>query len=322
MKGPKISVVVPTRNRWRDLKRCLDSLMRQSLRDVEVIVIDNGSTDDTPKLLKSYPVRVVRDETENLAHLFNVGWRKASADIVAYINDDAEAHPFWLENIIKAFDESDDVGAVGGPTIATRKQEILSLHETARSSRLLGIIAKIYETVVLEGKLFDVGVLCESGAYSVGGSLSWSAKLDRPFSVDLLTITNMAARKTAIGSVGGFDEGFRFWHIDGDFFVRLKGAGYKLIFDPKVVVWHHLSQVGATRRAYHIGRGTAHFLLKSIRPSSFGGWLRYMLNMAFFNFYWLHKAWTCNDAGLLGGIVGFANGIRDHFRRRGEGEDR
>ncbi|MFQ6085405.1 MAG: glycosyltransferase family 2 protein [Candidatus Bathyarchaeia archaeon] len=310
----KVSVVIPTYNRCRDLERCLESLRRQTFTDFETVVIDNGSTDGTPNLLTRYPVKVIRDETKNLAHLFNLGWRETTSEVVVYINDDAEAHPDWLENVVKTFESFEDAAVVGGPTIATRNQEILSLHQRATSSKLLGLLAMIYDSVVLEGRLLDIGVLCESGAYSIGGSLALSAELSHPIHVDVLTITNMAVRRQVLASLGGFDENFRFWHIDGDFFVRLKRAGLKAIFNPKVVVWHHVSPVGATRSAYVMARGTAYFLLKSVRPRSTGGWLRYLLNVMYFNFYWLYKVWATNDVGFLRGIPGFVEGVRHYLR--------
>src|SRR3972149_2762699 len=94
---PLISIIVPTYNRCKELKRCLDSLLSQTLRDFEIIVIDNGSTDGTSKLLRNYPVEIITDFTRNIAYLFNLGWRTASADIIAFINDDAEAVIDWLE---------------------------------------------------------------------------------------------------------------------------------------------------------------------------------------------------------------------------------
>src|SRR4030042_7145277 len=242
---PLVSIVVPTYNRCKDLKRCLDSLLLQTIRDFEIIVLDNGSTDGTPIMLRTYPVKVITDFTRNLTYLFNLGWHEASASIVAYINDDAVAVPDWLENTLKTFKEFEDAGIIGGPTVATHKQEIQATYETAYHSKLLKTFAKIYNVVVLQGKLFDVGVLSDSGAYSIGASLPKSTKLTRPIYVDMLSITGMAVKKEVIRKLGGFDENFLFNHIDGDFFIRARKNGYKLVFNPKILVCfffiHHRS---------------------------------------------------------------------------------
>ena len=117
-KNPLISIIIPTYNRSKDLKLCLDSLMKQTFTDFEIVVVDNGSTDDTCLILKDCNAKVIRDETKNLAYLFNLGTRNVSGDILAYINDDAEADPHWLENIVKSFEKFKNASMVGGPTIA------------------------------------------------------------------------------------------------------------------------------------------------------------------------------------------------------------
>ncbi len=134
----RVTVVVPTFNRCSDLARCLNSLIRQTFANFEILVIDNGSTDDTPKLLLKYPVRVIQDLTRNLTHVFNTGWRSSSGQIVAWINDDAEACPSWIESIIHEFDKHPEASAIGGPTLAMRKQAINELHEISRRLRNLG----------------------------------------------------------------------------------------------------------------------------------------------------------------------------------------
>ena len=309
---PLISIIVPTYNRCKELKRCLDSLLSQTLRDFEIIVIDNGSTDSTPKLLRNYPVKGITDSTRNIAYLFNLGWLEASASIIAYINDDTEAVPDWLENILKTFKEFEDASIIGGPTVATHKQEIQTTYETAYHSKLLNTFAKIYNVVVLQGKLFDVGVLSDSGAYSIGASLPKSTKLARPIYVDMLSITGMAVKKEVIHKLGGFDENFLFNHIDGDFFIRARKNGYKLVFNPKVMVWHHVNPRGPVRVAHNMGKDFAYFYLKDIRPKTMQGWLRFVLNIFIFNVYWVYKAFQLREVAPLKGITGFLSSILDY----------
>jgi len=240
--------------------------------------------------------------------LFNLGWREASSDLVAYINDDAEADPRWLETIVQTFKE-EDADVIGGPTIATRKQEMLSLCESAGRSVLMDLLSRIYHVVVAENKFFDIGALCQSGAYSIGGSLPESAKLRHSIHVDLLTITNMAIRKSVIHEIGGFDEGFLFTHADGDLFIRLKRSHRKLVFNPKVVVWHHVNPQGATRVSHFLGRDQGYFYAKDIRPKDLQGRLRFMLNVFYFIMYWLYVAFRAKSVSPLRGISGFISGI-------------
>jgi len=316
----KLSVIIPTYNRAEDLERCLVSLANQTYKDFETIVVDNGSTDETPEILKKYPVRVVNDAAKNVTHLFNAGWQNSGAEIIVFINDDAEAVPAWLENLLGTFERFKDAGAVGGPTILPEEvlnnQEMLRLHQSAKKNFLLKGPAWIYENLILEGKYSEVGALCESGAYSVGGSLLACTKLKEPFPVDLLSITNCAIKRSVLKELNGLDENFRFTHGDGDLFIRIKRAGYKLIFEPKAIVWHHVNPIGDTRGAFWRGRDQAYFLLKNIRPKSLTGWFKYFLNIIFFNIYWVYKAIESRDANFLKGISGFLKGISDYCKAK------
>jgi GT2 family glycosyltransferase len=320
---PAITVVVPTvlaptpfYNRSEDLKRCLEALRRQTFKDFEVLIVDNSPihTNVSVPCKTGLLIRVTKNPTRNLTRSFNLGWRDALAEVIAYINDDAEAEPTWLENIITTFKELDRASFVGGPTISTRVQEMLSLHMAAKRSILLKLFGRIYEKIALQGRLFDIGALCESGAYSIGGSLPFSANLEEPVEVDFLTITNMAVRKEVLENLGGFDENFSFTHADGDLFIRARKAGYKLIFNSKVVVWHHVNPSGSTRSAYYQGRDFAYFYFKSIRPRSFHGRLGYMLNILYFNAYWLYKALKSGNPSFLKGIRGFIDGFSHYLK--------
>ena len=323
-----VTVVIPTYNRCNDLKRCLDSLMQQTYKDFEILVIDNKSTDDTQNLLKNYPVKVLRNGTKNVMHLFNLGWQKSQSEIIVYTNDDTKAEPFWIESIVKTFQECEEAGAVGGPTMPPKDMmnnlEMLSLHEKAKHSKLLKIPVFIYEKIILENKYYDIGVLCESGAFSVGGALIESTKIDHIIEVDFLTITNLGIKRSVLKKLGGIDENFRFNHGDGDLFIRMKKAGYKLLFNPKVIVWHYVNPQGPVRGAYWRGRDYAYFYLKSIRPNikSMSSLFRFLLNIIYFNVYWIFKLIQEKKLEYLYGITGFIQGCWQYRKTKiKEGEE-
>lgn len=313
-KNVTVTVVVPTFNRCEDLRRCLNSLVQQTYAEVEILVIDNGSTDDTPALLSKYPVRVVEDLTRNLTHVFNTGWRNSSGQVIAWINDDAEATPTWIENIVREFENHPNASAVGGPTLATRKQTIHGLHERSRKSLFLVPFGRVYEIVIAENGLFEIGRLFRSGAYSIGGSLPLSTELKEPVVVDLLTITNMAIKKETLQKLGGFDESFLFNHADGDLFVRMKKNGLVLLFSPKVVVFHHVNPTGAVRNARNLGRDQAYFYMKDIIQGKLQDAFRVLLNSLYFNSYWVYESIRRGNPRALNGILGFALGIHAYYR--------
>ena len=308
MSALKVSVIIPTLNRVNDLQRCLDSLMTQTVKPDEICVFDNGSTDGTLDLLLRYPVKVLSVPSVALSRLFNLGWQSTQAEFVAYLNDDAEVVPEWLERIEQAFDEFPQAAVVGGPTIAMRDQEIYSMYQTLMHSHWFVWLAKFYNSFIHQGQLFDVGAYSESGAYSIGGSLRECLKEENPYPVTLLSITNMVIRQSALKNVGGFDESFRYAHIDGDLFLRLGKAGYILIFNPKAVVWHYVNPTGLTRSAYVLGRDLANLYRKHLPPHSVIGWLRFIVNVAFVNAFWVYKALVLRQPRVLMGIWGFVVG--------------
>ena len=311
----KVSVVIPTYNRANDLERCLNALSKQTNKNFETVIVDNGCTDRTASMLQKYQVKIVKDLARNVTHLFNVGWHNSELDIIAFTNDDAEPDKDWLQNIVDTFQAYANAGAVGGPTVlpenSLNNQEMLRLHTKSGKSLLLRIPAWVYENVVLEGRHLQIGVLCESGGYSVGGSLYESSKLDKPITVDLLSITNVAIKRGVLEKVNGLDENFRFTHGDGDLFIRIRNLGYKLIFNPKVFVWHHVNPAGDTRAAFWRGRDHAYFLCKCIKPLTISGKVKLIINIIFFNVYWVLKSIEKRDPAFLKGISGFLQGIKD-----------
>ncbi|WP_224982616.1 glycosyltransferase family 2 protein [Geomonas agri] len=107
---PLLSVVVCTYNREALLGHCLQSLAGQTLDNerYEVLVIDNNSTDGTSTVVSSFApripnLRLVHEPRQGVSHARNRGWREAQGELVAYIDDDAQACPEWCERIIDAF---------------------------------------------------------------------------------------------------------------------------------------------------------------------------------------------------------------------------
>uniref|UniRef100_A0A6S6M022 Glycosyltransferase n=1 Tax=Citrifermentans bremense TaxID=60035 RepID=A0A6S6M022_9BACT len=107
---PLLSVVVCTYNREALLRHCLQSLAGQTLdkERYEVLVIDNNSTDGTRTVASSFApripnLRLVLEPRQGVSHARNRGWREAQGELVAYIDDDAQACPEWCERIVAAF---------------------------------------------------------------------------------------------------------------------------------------------------------------------------------------------------------------------------
>src|SRR5688572_4208519 len=198
---PKISVIVCTFNGGRTLSECLESLLRLDYANYEVIVVNDGSTDNTAKIASSYGFRVITTENRGLSSARNTGLNAATGEIVAYIDDDAYPDSHWLRYLASAFTNTIHVG-VGGPNIAPA----------------------------------DDGPIAECVAHSPGNPVHI---LLSDTEAEHIPGCNMAFRKTALEAIGGFDTQFRIAGDDVDVCWRLQQKGWTLGYSPGAMVWHH-----------------------------------------------------------------------------------
>jgi len=113
---PRISVIVCSYNGERTLRDCCEGLLRLEYPDFEVIVVDDGSTDDTAAIAHEYGFRVISTPNRGLGSARNTGLRVATGEIVAYTDDDARPDPHWLTYLAAAFRRTPHA-AIGGPNI-------------------------------------------------------------------------------------------------------------------------------------------------------------------------------------------------------------
>ena len=116
-----VSVVMPTHNRAALLARALASVTAQAYGNWEVLLVDDGSSDDTPSVLARYAdePRVVVHRTEGVgsASARNVALEAATGDVVVYLDDDNVFDPLWLKAVVWAFDQRPDVDVLYGARI-------------------------------------------------------------------------------------------------------------------------------------------------------------------------------------------------------------
>jgi len=197
---PAVSVVVCSHNGGRTIARCLAALSAVDYPDYEVIVVDDGSTDATPRIARGFDVRLIRTPNRGLSHARNVGLRAARGQIVAYIDDDAYPDPHWLRYLVRTLCDSGHTG-VGGPNLCP-----------AEDGRIARCVAR-----------------------SPGGP---SHVLLSDTEAEHIPGCNMAFWRQRLLEVGGFDEQFRIAGDDVDICWQLQEKGWTLGFSPAAVVWH------------------------------------------------------------------------------------
>jgi len=225
-KAPSVSVVVATYNGARTLEACLQSLVELDYPDFEVIVVDDGSTDRTPEIVRGYPsVRLIREPANRgLSVARNTGIAASTGEIVAFTDSDCIADKDWLNYLVQTL-ESGDYAAVGGPNISPPAHD-----------RVQACVA------AAPGSPSHV-LLTDVEAEHVPGC-------------------NMAFYKWALETIDGFDPIFRKAGDDVDVCWRLLQGGFKIGFSPSAVVWHHRRfTVGAYYRQ-QMGYGEAEALLR------------------------------------------------------------
>lgn len=308
----KPCLIVFTCSRPDDLKRCLDSVLKQSYKEFELMVVNNGDDPATRQVLKGYDLKVIEERAKHLSRLFNLGWQNTGSELVAYLADDVELSQEWLSEGLASLERNPRAALATGPLVSPFEfsGEMHALYAKAQKGRFLSGLLKFYNYFVMDNRALEPCVLCQSGAYTIGQGLEPDFSDERQ--VDLATTSAMLFRRSAVASVGGFDQNFIFNHADGDLFVRLKRHGYSIIYNPKMKGVHY-NRPGPSRSPFYIGRDTAYFYLKDIRPKSLKGFLAAAMNVLVLNSYWFYKAIKCGDIRQLSGISGFVSGLLDYL---------
>lgn len=230
---PRVTVVVCTYNGGRTLDQCVKSLLSLDYPNYEVIVVDDGSSDDTRAILERYPsVRTIHQPNLGLSEARNVGLRAATGDIVAYTDSDCFADAHWLAQLVRPLLRSDAV-AVGGPNLTP-----------------------------------DDGPLAAAVAAAPGQPMH---VLESDQVAEHIPGCNMAFRREALLAVKGFDPVYRKAGDDVDLCWRLQQAGYWITFAPGAFVWHHRRQTPKAYLRQQAGYGEAEALLRFMHPDKFNG---------------------------------------------------
>ncbi|MBI3207567.1 MAG: glycosyltransferase [Candidatus Solibacter usitatus] len=229
---PSFSIVVCTYNGGRTLRDTLDHATRLTYPDFEIIVVSDGSTDDSAAIAKSYAgVRVIETANQGLSAARNEGMRAARGEIIAYIDDDAYPDGHWLHYLGEAFRNSSHA-AIGGPNLPP------------------------------EGD----GNIAECVAKSPGGPVQ---VLIGDNLAEHIPGCNFVVRKSALEAIGGFDPVYRTAGDDVDVCWRLQERGYTIGFHAAALVWHHRRNSFRAYWRQQKGYGKAEALLEQKWPGKY-----------------------------------------------------
>ncbi len=238
------SIIIPNYNGRRFLDTCLAALRGQTYpRDLtEIIVVDDGSTDDSVAYLEArYPeVKVVRlDHNSGLAVGCNAGARAARGELLVMLNNDTEAEPGWLAGLVAAAEAHPEAGAVASKMLLFDRRD--TLHNAGDVMGADGIPRNRGVWQVDSGQ-YDADPCVFGGC---GGAVAY--------------------RRAAWAATGGFDERLFMYLEDVDLAWRLQLLGWQAVFAPEARLYHQLSATGGgTLASYYTGRNTIWVIAKNM----------------------------------------------------------
>ncbi len=249
---PQVSVVVVNWNGRRHLAGCLPALERQTVRDLEVVVVDNGSSDGSAEYVRArFPgVRLV-ESPRNLGFAAgnNLGISRTSAPWVATLNNDTEPAPDWLERLLEVGESNPTVGMVASKMVFAHRP----------------------------GMINSTGIALDR----VG--IAWDRRGGEPDRGDERTeeVFGPCAgaalyRRAMLDEVGLFDEDFFAYLEDVDLAWRARIAGWRCLYAPRAAVSHVHSATGvegSSFKSYHLGRNKIWCVVKNYPAPQIIWWM-------------------------------------------------
>lgn len=206
-----VSVIVPVYNSQIYISKCIEALLAQTynLENYELIVVDDGSTDRTANIIRSYPVKYIYQKNQGPAAARNNGVKEAGGRIVLFTDSDCVPARNWIEEMVRPF-KSPDIAAVKGAYLTSQKE----------------IVAR-FSQVEFEER-FEM--------------------LKKTESIDMVDTYSAGFRKAIFLQMGGFDTSFPVANNeDTDLSYRMSKQGFKMVFNPDAIV-HHLKHPDSIKK--------------------------------------------------------------------------
>jgi len=264
-----ISIIIPTYNREKELKKAVESTLRQSYSDFEIIVVDNGpSTDNTMEVVESFKdsrVKYVVTDLKGCIFARNIGAEAAKGEILLTLDDDIEfINGDEMAKLAETYKNDDRIAVVGSIELSSRDET------TTKSVEVLPP---------------EVGKISRKGDFNTSFKLLEGHGIA---DVDHVRSAFMAIRRDVFNEVGGFNErynarglGFRY---ESDLCLKVKKAGYKVVVNPDIKIWHKAAQrTRGFRRGkgfryyYYANRNHVYFMNRFFWEGKLGDFLRDLL---------------------------------------------
>lgn len=229
--NPSVDVVVLNWNGRDYLPACLDALQQQTFAPAKIVVVDNGSTDDSlPWLRHTHPTVDIIDIGANVGFAAgnNVAIRSSAANIVALVNPDVILSPDWLAQVVATFAGDARIGIVGGKLWYPDGRTIQHGGGYLRPPQAM------------------------PGHYALGETDTGQA--DEPRDVEYVIGGATAIRREVVAGVGLLDEGYFLYYEDVDYCARARRAGWRVVYAPAATAVHIESATAVKGSFSYLGR--------------------------------------------------------------------
>ena len=196
------SVIIPAYNAKGTIEKCLSNLENQSIPrgDYEVILVDDGSTDSTPDIIRRFPVKYFWQSNQGPAAARNKGAQEAHGDIILFTDADCVPQNNWIEEMVRPFKDP-EIMAVKGAYKTDQKSLIARFAQIEFEERF--------------------------------------KMLKQVESIDMVDTYSAGYRKSVFLSLGGFDSSFPVANNeDTELSYKMSKAGYRMVFNPNAIVYH------------------------------------------------------------------------------------
>ncbi len=291
-RSPRVAGVVLNYNGKDVTLETLSSLVKVDYPHFDVLVVDNGSTDGSwEAVAAAYPqVQQIKvDENHGISWGLNDGLRWAlerEYDYVLAMNNDIEAHPQMLRELVEAMEADPKIGAAGPKTYYHGDRERLWS---------AGGVLRFKESVTRERGMNQLD----------------RGQFEESCDVDYVNGCAMLMRREAMEKTGLWDPVYYLGVEDADWCVRMKQQGYRCRYVHTALLWHMVSaSIGVYKpgRTFHTGRSTAIFVRKYANPWQ---WLTFLLfYTASIPVAWLRELFKGNQAAATSKLRGILTGMR------------
>ena len=239
---PLVSVIIVNYNGIVYLDECFSSLMMQTYPSIEIIFVDNGSSDDSIEYVKNkFPLIKIIANKENMgfAKGNNIGIKAGNGEFIATLNNDTKVSPQWIEELVNALIFNQNAG------ICASKMLFMDVPEMINSTGIC---------ISRSGACWDRGMFeYDTGQYDsledVFGACAGAAMY----------------RKSMLDKIGYFDEDFHAYMEDADLSFRARLCGWKCLYVPNAVVYHAHGGTAGYGSDYTIYYGNRNIIWNSVK---------------------------------------------------------